>query len=61
MICHNCRSTKSKVIDTRAINDGLVISRRRRCLACHTRWSTHEHITGLTTKETPSEHRRKPQ
>ena len=42
MICPLCRHPDSKVLDTRTSGDG--IRRRRQCLACDHRYTTHERI-----------------
>ncbi|MDO5025562.1 MAG: transcriptional regulator NrdR [Trueperella sp.] len=42
MNCPFCRYPDSRVIDTRASDDGLSIRRRRECLSCHRRFSTME-------------------
>lgn len=42
MHCPFCRFPESKVIDTRASDDGLAIRRRRECLNCHRRYTTTE-------------------
>lgn len=42
MKCPKCKKTKSQVIDSRPAKDKLSISRRRKCLACSTRFTTFE-------------------
>lgn len=42
MKCPYCASTDDKVLDTRKTNDGYAIRRRRECLSCHKRFTTHE-------------------
>lgn len=42
MICPVCRNEDTKVLDTRTSGDG--IRRRRQCLACNHRFTTHERI-----------------
>ena len=42
MKCPKCRKTKSQVIDSRPAKDKISISRRRKCLACSTRFTTFE-------------------
>src|SRR3990167_5022673 len=44
MKCPNCANSDSKVLDSRPINDGLVIRRRRECIKCGFRFSTHEEM-----------------
>jgi len=44
MHCPVCNSTETKVTDSRAINDGFSIKRRRECDKCSYRFSTREDI-----------------
>ena len=44
MLCPYCRTTDSKVIESRSSEDGAVIRRRRECIACHKRFTTYEKI-----------------
>lgn len=44
MMCPKCHSLEDKVVDSRLVNDGLTIRRRRQCLNCNYRFSTHETI-----------------
>lgn len=43
MICPICHAD-TKVIDSRSVDDNMIIRRRRECLDCQFRFSTHEHI-----------------
>jgi len=43
MNCPLCHS-ETKVIDSRAVYNDAVIRRRRECLHCHFRFSTHEEM-----------------
>jgi transcriptional repressor NrdR len=43
MICPLCHS-ETKVIDSRAVNNDMAIRRRRECIKCRFRFSTHEQI-----------------
>ncbi len=43
MQCPHCGNDKHRVIDTR--NRGEAIRRRRQCLHCNQRFTTHEHVT----------------
>ncbi|HEY5600940.1 MAG TPA: transcriptional regulator NrdR [Patescibacteria group bacterium] len=47
MICPFCTSTKDKVVDSRESDDGRVIRRRRECLKCAKRYTTHERVETL--------------
>jgi transcriptional repressor NrdR len=40
-----CRSTDTKVIDSRSAEDGRAIRRRRQCIDCGHRFTTHERAT----------------
>lgn len=42
MNCPFCRASDTRVVDTRATDDGLAIRRRRECNECNGRWSTTE-------------------
>ena len=44
MICPECGSTKTKVTDSRACNDGS-IRRRRECESCKCRFTTYERVS----------------
>lgn len=44
MRCLKCDSLEDKVIDSRSAKDGLSIRRRRECLDCGHRFTTHEHV-----------------
>lgn len=43
MMCVFCRHDETKVIDTR-MSDSFVIRRRRQCLKCDRRFTTHERV-----------------
>ncbi len=47
MKCPSCSSTKSRVIDSRPVDENNSIRRRRECLSCHLRFSTYEIIDVL--------------
>jgi len=42
MICPHCKEDNDKVIDTRANGDS--VRRRRECLSCSNRFTTHEYV-----------------
>lgn len=48
MICKYCGCKESKVVDSRMSEDFKSIRRRRECVNCHKRFTTHE-----TVEETP--------
>ena len=47
MKCPFCGDQESKVVDSRHSEDGLSIRRRRECLACQRRFTTHEMVESL--------------
>ncbi len=44
MLCPFCKAQDSKVIDSRAINDGQQTRRRRECIQCSARFTSYEII-----------------
>ena len=44
MKCPKCGSDDDKVLDSRAVRDGAAIRRRRECVVCGARFTTHEEI-----------------
>lgn len=50
MHCPTCQHSDTKVIDTRILDEGLSIRRRRRCESCGKRFTTYENVEF----ETPS-------
>ncbi|MFW5867245.1 MAG: transcriptional regulator NrdR [Armatimonadota bacterium] len=47
MRCPFCHQDQDKVVDTRPSEDGTVIRRRRQCVACDRRFTTHERLEEL--------------
>ena len=47
MKCPYCENTESKVIDSRPVDEGNSIRRRRECLACTRRFTTYEQIESV--------------
>ena len=47
MKCPSCSSTKSRVIDSRPVDENNSIRRRRECLACLRRFTTYEIVESL--------------
>ncbi len=47
MKCPYCECTESKVIDSRPVDDGASIRRRRECLKCEKRFTTYEQIESV--------------
>lgn len=50
MICPFCRNEQSRVIDSRVVDGGSAIRRRRECTACHGRFTTMEKAVLLVMK-----------
>ncbi len=50
MQCPFCRQDNDRVIDSRAVDDGLAIRRRRECLSCRRRYTTHERPEEMAIK-----------
>jgi transcriptional repressor NrdR len=50
MRCPSCQADNDKVVDSRSLEDGMVIRRRRRCNICKRRFTTYERIEPLTIK-----------
>ncbi len=44
MKCPKCGADEDKVLDSRAVRDGAAIRRRRECVTCGCRFTTHEEI-----------------
>lgn len=47
MRCPSCGNPESKVLDSRPVNEGQSIRRRRECLACQKRFTTFETIESI--------------
>ena len=47
MKCPFCENTESKVIDSRPVDEGNSIRRRRECLVCNRRFTTYEQIESV--------------
>ena len=44
MRCPYCNNPDTKVVDSRPVEEGLAIRRRRECERCHKRFTTFEKI-----------------
>ena len=44
MYCPFCQHKETKVVDSRLVDDGSQVRRRRECLSCEERYNTHEII-----------------
>lgn len=47
MRCPFCGNPETKVVDSREVNDGIMIRRRRECLRCKKRFTTYERIESI--------------
>lgn len=47
MYCPKCKSSDTSVLDSRVINEGRTIKRRRECSKCSYRFTTHEDLKVL--------------
>lgn len=47
MNCPVCEKSESKVVDSREVDEGQAIRRRRECLKCKARFSTYEQLEVL--------------
>jgi transcriptional repressor NrdR len=47
MKCPFCQSENDKVIDSRSVEEGFAIRRRRQCVQCGKRFSTYERVAEL--------------
>jgi transcriptional repressor NrdR len=45
--CPYCQADDDKVVDSRPADDGASVRRRRECVACGRRFSTHERVVEL--------------
>ncbi|GHV19713.1 transcriptional repressor NrdR [Planctomycetales bacterium] len=57
MRCPYCKTDDDKVIDTRTGDEGLAIRRRRECLHCGRRYTTHERLEESPIKVTKKDGR----
>jgi len=58
--CPHCGGEEDKVVDSRSVQEGRAIRRRRECISCGERFTTYEYveIEGLTVRK--SDDRREP-
>ncbi|WP_026162178.1 transcriptional regulator NrdR [Corynebacterium ulceribovis] len=50
MHCPFCQNSNSRVVDSRLIDNGYTIRRRRQCTSCERRFTTLEHSILMVTK-----------
>ena len=60
MKCPYCSNLEDKVIDSRISRDGETIRRRRECLECQKRFTTHEKIEDTLPSIVKKDNRREP-
>lgn len=60
MQCPYCGKDNDKVVDSRSMNDGRSIRRRRECLDCSKRFTTYEHVDDIPVMVIKSDRRREP-
>jgi transcriptional repressor NrdR len=60
MRCPFCKKENDKVIDSRSVNEGLMIRRRRECEACSRRYTTYERIEEIPLYIIKKDQRRVP-
>ncbi len=60
MRCPFCKNDNDKVIDTRPSEDGSAIRRRRECLGCGKRFTTHERLEEMPVRVIKKNGRREP-
>ncbi len=50
MRCPFCRYDNDRVMNTRSVQDGYIVRRRRECLHCSRRFTTNEYVEELDIK-----------
>jgi transcriptional repressor NrdR len=60
MKCPFCGHEENKVVDSRPVQEGRAVRRRRECLDCRERFTTYEYIEAVTITVTKSDDRREP-
>lgn len=60
MKCPYCSEESDKVIDTRSVQDGNAVRRRRECQSCNERYTTYEYIERVSLTVIKSDERREP-
>jgi transcriptional repressor NrdR len=58
MRCPYCGHEEDKVVDSRSSQEGDAIRRRRECLKCQRRYTTYEHIEGVSLMVVKKDSRR---
>jgi transcriptional repressor NrdR len=60
MKCPYCGNEENKVVDSRPVQEGRAVRRRRECLGCTERFTTYEYIEAVTLTVVKSDERREP-
>lgn len=60
MKCPYCGTEEDKVIDSRSVQDGKAVRRRRQCLACSKRFTTYEYVENVSLMVVKNDGRREP-
>lgn len=60
MKCPFCGYEENKVVDSRAVQDGRAVRRRRECVQCKARFTTYEYIEAVTLTVIKADSRREP-
>lgn len=60
MRCPHCGHWDSKVLDSRPVEEGAVVRRRRECLACEKRFTTYEKVGAVPLMVVKKDGRREP-
>ena len=60
MKCPYCGIDDDKVVDSRSMNEGRSIRRRRECNACTKRLTTYEHVDNIPVMVIKKDKRREP-
>lgn len=60
MRCPFCKLDNDRVIDTRAMEDGFLIRRRRSCGSCHRRFTTYERLEEFNIRVVKRDESRQP-
>jgi len=60
MRCPHCGETDDRVVDSRSVQNGSAIRRRRECLACGERFTTYEYVEAFSLIIIKRDGRREP-
>jgi transcriptional repressor NrdR len=60
MRCPFCQHQETDVLDTRKLNDGEIIRRRRKCRTCGRRFTTYERIESVSLTVVKKDGKREP-